>query len=148
MIQLREITVSYKKTERLNVIKIAGSGDAYKYINAVYKGNPESEAVEFAYAIYLNRQNRVMGHKLIGQGGTSGCVIDPKVVFSVGLSMMAEAIILVHNHPSGNLKPSRADIELTKNLCAGGKVLEMNVLDHLIYTHEGDYFSFADEGLL
>ena len=146
--ELREITIDYKKDERMKVIRINGSKDAYEYIHAVYNLEPESKLLEFSYAIYLNRINRIIGHKLIGRGGVSGCVIDPKLIFSIGLKSMAHAVILIHNHPSGNLRPSRADIELTKNLCAGGKVLEMNVLDHLIYTHEGDYFSFADEGLL
>jgi len=80
-------------------------------------------------------------------GGTSGTIVDPKVVFIAALKMNASHIILVHNHPSGNLKPSHADLELTRKLREAGKYLDLEVIDHIILTKEG-YRSFADECLL
>ncbi len=84
---------------------------------------------------------------MISQGGYSGTVVDPKLVFAIALTTKASAIIAAHNHPSGNLTPSNADLTLTKKLRAAGEVLDLPILDHLIITTEG-YYSFADEGLL
>ena len=80
-------------------------------------------------------------------GGISGTVADPKVIFQVALKANASSVILCHNHPSGNTKPSDNDIQLTKKLKKAGEFLELNVLDHLIITPDS-YFSFADESLL
>ncbi len=84
---------------------------------------------------------------MISSGGVTGTVADPKVIFRSALEHNASSIILVHNHPSGQLKPSTADINLTKKLVSAGKSLEIPVLDHLIFADNG-YFSFADEGML
>ena len=83
----------------------------------------------------------------VSTGGMSGTVADPKLIFAAALKAGASGMILSHNHPSSNLQPSDADILLTKKVKAGGELLEISVLDHLIVTSEG-YFSFADEGLL
>lgn len=99
------------------------------------------------YILFLNRANKVMGHDRVSAGGVSGTVVDPKIIFRKALSAKASGIILCHNHPSGNLKPSQADRDITHKLFAAGKHLEINVIDHLIITHSG-YFSFADEGIL
>ena len=77
----------------------------------------------------------------------SGTVADPKLIFAAALKACASSIILAHNHPSGNLKPSQSDIDLTRKLKDGGKLLEIQMLDHIIVTTEG-YYSFADEGLV
>jgi DNA repair protein RadC len=97
--------------------------------------------------LFLNRSNLVIKKQLISQGGTSATIADPKLIFKFGIESLANALILVHNHPSGNLKPSTADINLTKKLCLVGKNLELPVLDHVIFTDVG-YFSFADEGMI
>lgn len=99
------------------------------------------------YALLLNRANQVLKIHHVSKGGISGTVADPKVIFAEGLSHAASGIILVHNHPSGNLKPSHADIELTKKMIRGGIMLDLPILDHIIYSNSG-YFSFADEGLM
>ncbi len=83
----------------------------------------------------------------ISQGGISGTVADPKMIFNYALNQLASGIILVHNHPSGNTKPSEADKRLTRQLAEAGKFLEIAVLDHIIFT-DNNYFSFADENLL
>lgn len=105
------------------------------------------ESVEYFYVILLNRANYVMKKQVISKGGMSGTVADPKLIFKSALEHSASAIILVHNHPSGNRKPSRADERLTKRLVDLGKELELPVIDHVIFTDVG-YFSFADEAML
>lgn len=95
----------------------------------------------------LNRANRVIGIVPISVGGTAGTIADPKVIFVSALKCNAASIILAHNHPSSNLKPSNADIELTKKLKNAGLFLDLPILEHIILTKEG-YLSFADEGLM
>jgi DNA repair protein RadC len=97
--------------------------------------------------ILLNRANKVLGICEVSTGGVAGTVADPKVIFAAALKALASSIILSHNHPSGNLAPSQADIELTHKLKAAGRFLELPILDHIIMTSEG-YYSFADEGVL
>ena len=97
--------------------------------------------------LLLNRANKVLGIVEISKGGTAGTVVDPKIVFAAAIKTNCSAIILAHNHPSGNLRPSDQDIRLTRKLKECGNLLEINVWDHLIITREG-YLSFADEGLL
>ncbi|MDJ1466259.1 DNA repair protein RadC [Cytophagaceae bacterium DM2B3-1] len=99
------------------------------------------------WVVLLNRSNVVMKKVQISVGGVSGTVADPKLIFKTALENLASSIILVHNHPSGNLKPSQADKDLTHKLKEAGKYLEIPVLDHVIIT-EKSYFSFADEGIL
>jgi len=105
------------------------------------------EFVEQFKVILMNRANRVLGIYELSTGGVSGTVADIKLVFMAALKSNACSLIISHNHPSGNLKPSRADEDLTNKIKAAGKLLDIQVLDHVIVTTEG-YFSFADEGLL
>lgn len=102
---------------------------------------------EYFKILLLNRAHKVLGVCTISEGGVSGTVADPKIIFATALKAVCSAIILCHNHPSGNLKPSQADINLTKKLVAGGKLLDIAVLDHIILT-EDSYFAFLDEGLI
>ena len=97
--------------------------------------------------LYLNRANRVIKKKKISEGGVSGTVADPKIIYKSALENLASGIIVVHNHPSGNLTASQQDIALTKKLKEGAKALEIQLLDHLIIAGN-TYFSFADEGML
>jgi DNA repair protein RadC len=99
------------------------------------------------WIIMLNRANRVIGREKISSGGVAGTVVDAKVVFRKAIQRLACALILAHNHPSGNLRPSQSDIDLTKKLIRAGQALDISVLDHLIITHKG-FFSFADEGVI
>ena len=92
----------------------------------------------------LNRANKILGIFTVSTGGVAGTVADPKVTFATALKGNASSIILAYNHPSGNLKPSEADRQLTNKLSQAGKLLDISVLDHLIITAE-EYFSFADE---
>jgi DNA repair protein RadC len=95
----------------------------------------------------LDRASKVLEKELISKGGLSGTVADPKVIFHVALQHQASGVILVHNHPSGNLKPSHQGISLTKKLSEAGKMLDIQIFDHLIIT-DNAYFSFGDESLL
>jgi len=105
------------------------------------------EQVEYFYIILLNRGNRVMKKQLVSQGGTAGTIVDTKIVFKIALEHLAQSIILVHNHPSGNATPSEQDKRLTQRLVKIGRELDLPVLDHVIFTDSG-YFSFADDGIL
>jgi DNA repair protein RadC len=95
----------------------------------------------------LNRNNKVLGIADISMGGVSGTVVDPKIVFAVALKGNASSIILCHNHPSGNLKTSEADMRITRQLKEGGLILELPIYDHLIISNDG-YYSFADNGMM
>lgn len=105
------------------------------------------ELVEQFKVLFLNRANKVLGIFEVSSGGIAATVVDPKLIFVAALKAGASGIILAHNHPSGNLSASQADITLTKKIREGCKLLEIQLLDHIIMTSE-KYMSFADEGLL
>lgn len=132
-----------KGSEETEKPKIGGSIDAYEYIKSHLLDIPHEEF----WILLLNRANRIIKKYQISQGGVAGTVADPKIIFKVALEELASGIILAHNHPSGNLTASQADLDLTKKLAAGGRLLEIQVLDHLIIAGQ-KYFSFADEGLI
>jgi len=143
---LAEIKVSYSSKVKYADMKcISTSKDAEEIFRSIWSDN--MELLEEFYILILNRANRVIGWYQVSKGGTSGTVVDPKIIFSVALRCHACGIILAHNHPSGNTKPSHQDLELTKKIVSGGKLLEISVLDHIILSNE-TYFSFGDETLL
>lgn len=102
---------------------------------------------EYFSVIYLNRSNRAVHFYLVSQGGMSGTVADPRILLQMALMVGAVSMILCHNHPSGSLRPSHADRELTLKIREAARYHDILVLDHIILSDEG-YFSFADEGLL
>ena len=124
-------------------IKINSSQNVYD----VMKPDLLDQKLEQFWLVLLNRANYILQKIQISLGGISGTVADPKVIFKYALDNHASSIILVHNHPSGNLKPSEADIKLTSKMKDAGKLLEMPILDHLIFTDQG-FFSFADQNYL
>jgi DNA repair protein RadC len=99
------------------------------------------------WVLYLNRSNQIIGRICVSMGGVAGTYVDPKVVFTKAVELLASSMILCHNHPSGQLKPSQEDIRLTRKLQEAGKVLDIMVADHLIIASQ-KYWSFADEGLM
>jgi DNA repair protein RadC len=144
---LAEISVSYSsKVKSKERRKITSSKEAEAILRVIWSEGKIELREEF-YILLLNRANDVLGWCQIGAGGLTGTVCDPRLVFSIALKCLACSVILAHNHPSGNTQPSASDIQLTKNLYEGGKLLEITVLDHLILTAEG-FYSFADEGLI
>lgn len=99
------------------------------------------------YILYMNRANKIMAYEQLSKGGVSGTIADGKIIFSHALEHKACAIILAHNHPSGQLKPSSSDMKLTKSLIKFGRLIDIQILDHLIIAGN-NYFSFVDEGIL
>ena len=131
-----------KDSEPEKRIKITDSQSAF---DTIYPHLGDLNHEEF-WVIFLNRANQVIGKQNISKGGVSGTVVDPKVVFKMAVQFPASGIILAHNHPSGNLKPSQADHQLTRKLKEAGRALDIPVLDHLIIG-DRDYFSFVDEAV-
>jgi DNA repair protein RadC len=123
--------------------KIRSSRDAYD----IFKNTMLDKPYEEFWILLLNRANKIIRKVPISEGGISGTVVDPKKIFKISLDHHASSIILGHNHPSGMLTPSEADIKITKKLVEAGKLLEIAVLDHLIVADSG-FYSFADEGSL
>ena len=122
---------------------IASSADAFRCFYPVV----EDQKHETFWILLLNRNNKVIGRHRISEGGVHGTVVDPKIIFKFAIEALASSIVLCHNHPSGNIRPSEQDVQLTKKIRDAGKVLEIAVLDHII-TGEKSYFSFSDEGLM
>jgi DNA repair protein RadC len=146
--QVSEIQLIYKsKMKASDRPRVTKSCDAYQ----IFKKNWDENKIEFLEQfkiLLLNRCNNVLGIYEVSTGGVSGTVADPKLVFAAALKANASNIILCHNHPSGNMKPSRADELLTQKMKDAGKCLDLPVVDHLIISSEEGYYSFADEGLL
>jgi len=132
-----------KKLKTSERPKITRSTEAIEVLRSVWSS--QIEAREEFVVLMLDRSNRVLGYQLLSKGGISGTVADIRLIFSVALEALASSIILAHNHPSGNLKPSEADLSLTRKVKEASKVIDIVLLDHFILTKEGHY-SFADEG--
>jgi DNA repair protein RadC len=123
--------------------RLSKSADAFDILKPVLLDILHEEF----WIILVNRANRLIRLSQVSQGGVAGTVADPKIIFKMAVEELASGIILAHNHPSGNLSASQADIELTRKLSAGARLLEIQVLDHIILAGQ-KYFSFADEGLM
>jgi len=130
-------------TEEAVLDMISLSKDAYHVIKRFLVDLNHEEF----WILLLNQNSKVLGKELISKGGLAGTYADPKVIFNIALRYQAASIIMAHNHPSGNLKPSQADIDLTKKMVNAGKMLDIKILDHLIVTDKG-YYSMADEGVI
>lgn len=146
LFRVAEITISYShKSDPSQYPQIKSSKDAYKILMDIWD-DKTIDILETMYMLVLNRANRVLGVIKLSQGGVAGTVVDAKVIFGIALKAGASSIILSHNHPSGNLNPSDADKEISDKIYQAGKLLEIQLLDHLIVTKYG-YTSFADENL-
>ncbi len=124
--------------------KITNSTEAFEMASALYDKDT-IEHIETSYMIVMNRANKVLGVAEIGSGGTTACIMDIKVIMQILLETNASAFIIVHNHPSGNAKPSDNDIKITKQIKEASKLYDIDFLDHLIITPEADYYSFSKE---
>lgn len=132
-----------KETEVVKRDKISVSKDVFDIMKPILIDLPHEEF----WLLILNRANLVIKKVLISRGGVSGTVVDTKIIFKSAVENYACSIIICHNHPSGNLKPSEADIRITKNIKEAGKLMEIPLLDHLIITENG-FYSFSDEGMM
>ncbi len=124
-------------------IRIVSSASAYEEIRPYLQDKQHEEF----WILLLNRANEVIRPVQVSLGGVSGTVVDVRLVFKHAVENLASALILAHNHPSGSLRPSASDKAITRQLSDAGKILSIQVLDHLIVSDRG-YFSFADEGVL
>ncbi len=145
--KVAEVELVYKTKVRASERPlIKSSKDGYETFLKVWDETKLELKEEFK-VLLLNQANRVIGVFEASSGGISGTVADPRLILAAAIKGLSVSIILGHNHPSGNLKPSRADEELTIKIKEAAKYLDVKVLDHLIVTNEG-YYSFADEGLI
>lgn len=146
--RIPEIQIRYAfRVKRSERVQITTSEDAYKVLLAIWD-HDTIDYREMFVALYLNRCNQVLGYRIISIGGMAGTVVDVKQVLAIAVKANAASIILAHNHPSGQRSPSSQDIELTRKIKDGGKLLDIEVLDHLIVTSDYTYYSFSDEGCL
>lgn len=143
-VELAEVKVMYKSKQRSKT-KISCSKDAFGVLYQIFDKDTIEYQEQF-YLLLLNRSNQVLGWIKLSQGGTSGTVVDAKIIFTLALKTNSAGIILCHNHPSGNVKPSEADTILTNTISKAGQLLNIKLLDHLIISHEETCYSFADEG--
>jgi DNA repair protein RadC len=123
--------------------KITSSKDAFDLLKGDMMDLPNEEF----WVLLMNRANRVVKKKRVSEGGVSGTVADPKIIYKMALEELASGVIVAHNHPSGNLQASQSDLDLTKKLKEAGKFLEIQLLDHIIIANQ-KYLSFADEGMI
>lgn len=142
---ISEIEVSYNP-QRIVEYQISNSSKTYELMLSQWNWK-EIEMLEEVKVIFLNRNNIVIGVYNLAKGGISACTVDIRIILAVALKSLSTSIILVHNHPSGNLQPSQSDKEITQNLKEACKMVQIALVDHLIITKE-NYYSFADEGLL
>ncbi|MCL6218586.1 JAB domain-containing protein [Zunongwangia pacifica] len=143
--EISEINVSYSNNNN-SCLKIKSSRHSYEILRACWNDGTIELQEEFKI-LMLNRGSQVLGIYPLSKGGVSGTLVDAKLVFSVALKCNASAIILAHNHPSGNLKSSEADRTLTRRLKSAADFLDIKLLDHIILSKD-NYLSFADEGML
>ena len=132
-----------KLADVMNRPKVTQSADVYEIFKPILADLPYEEF----WVILLNRSNKIIAKEKISQGGVSGTVTDIRLILKKAIEKLACSLILCHNHPSGNLKPSESDISITKKLSEAGKFMEINVLDHIIVTDQA-FYSFADEGYM
>ncbi len=140
-----EIELKLKRGE-VKKMQIKTSKDAHEAFKFFYDQDTV-ELTETFLAIFLNRANNTVGWLKVSQGGITGTVVDLRLILATALKMAATGVILSHNHPSGQLFPSDADIQLTKKIKEAGVIMDIPILDHIIYTEE-KYYSFADEGIM
>jgi DNA repair protein RadC len=141
---IKEISLKFRKTE-FERVKITKAEDAYNVIRKFY--SCDINIFESFFILLLNRGAQTIGYAKISQGGVSGTFVDIKIIAKYAVDSLASAVILAHNHPSGNLKPSEADIQLTKKAKEALKILDVCVHDHIILADD-KFYSFAEEGLM
>jgi DNA repair protein RadC len=125
--------------------KIASSNDANEFIRQFY--SDDIDIFESCFVLLLNQANFTIGYAKISQGGITGTFVDPQLVAKYAIESLAKAVVLAHNHPSGNLAPSGHDLDITKKIRAGLDLFNITLLDHIILTSD-HYTSLGDEGLL
>ena len=144
---LNEIVISYNK-KLLNNSAVNTSENAVIMAREIFRqtdSNPDLK--EYFFVLMFNSGNLTIGFLKVSEGGISGTVVDNRLIFATALKCLATGLILVHNHPSGVLKPSSQDIEATTKIKSAAKLFDLRLLDHIILSSDS-YFSFSDEGIL
>jgi len=131
-----------KLSEIIEKKMIKSSKDVFEFFHPILADLPHEEF----WVVFLNQSNKIIDKYRASQGGIASTVIDVRLIMKAAIEKLASGIILCHNHPSGNLKPSKSDIDITTKLREAGKIMDIKVLDHVIVTDE-KYFSFGDEGI-
>ena len=141
-----EIKVTYrKKSNSFDLIKVTQSSEIEELLRNVWSNQIEYKEEMILFC--LNRQNEVLGYSKVSSGGSSGTVIDNKIILQIALNTHSSGIIVAHNHTSGNLKPSQSDIEVTRRLRSACELIDIKLLDHIILSKES-YLSMTDHGLI
>jgi DNA repair protein RadC len=131
-----------RSEDAIELTKITSSKAVFEVMQPIIGELPHEEF----WVLFLNNSNKILFKSQLSKGGMTGTIVDVRIVFKIAFEQNATAIILTHNHPSGKLRASDADIQITKKIKAGGEQLDIPVLDHIIITETG-YYSFVDEGI-
>jgi DNA repair protein RadC len=146
----------YKQIQKFNIVsekttidkyKATSSFEINKIIRSIADFNNNIDIVEEVNVLLLSKSNMIIGYANISKGGISSSIVDIRIVMKYAIDSLASSIVLIHNHPSGNLHPSDSDKDITKKIKNACALLEIQLLDHIIITSD-DYYSFADQGIL
>ena len=141
-----EIKISYKRSKNTDTFQLCSSQDSYEALSKMFNEDT-IQYEEEALCIFLDKANKTIGWFKISSGGLNATIMDVRKILATALTCGAVGLILAHNHPSGLLRPSLADKDVTEKIKKGGELLDIKLLDHLIISDQG-YFSFSDEGLI
>jgi DNA repair protein RadC len=141
-----EIKLTFVRNEKFANGNVKQSSDAADFARTLYEKG-EMDLQEQFMVMFLNRRNRITGYYKLAKGGLNEVTVDPRLIFAAAVKSLSSGIMVIHNHPSGGLKPSEQDIRITKKLRECAAIFDINLMDHIILTSEG-YYSFADEGLV
>ena len=138
-----ELTATLRRDE-VKKVKVSTSKDCADFFRELWEG---MDIYESFFCVYLNQGNNTIGWYKVSQGGITGTVADPRLIVKKALEVLATGLVICHNHPSGTLKPSTADEQITQKIKEGCKYFDIRLIDHIILTEDG-YYSFNDEGIL
>ena len=147
-VEISEIDIVYKKKYKSSELpKVTSSTMAHELLRSIW--SDKIELYEEFFLIVLNRTNKCLGWIKLSQGGISGTVVENRLIIAIAIKAAASGIIIAHNHPSGEIKPSESDIKITKRLMECCNFFDIKLLDHIILSRDTDtYYSFGDEGIL
>lgn len=145
----QEVKIKLKKQEiKVESFVIKSSKDTFDYARKIYDIDGDIDIRESVYVIFLKRNNQTIGWFECSKGGIVGTVIDNRLILASAITCLASSMIIIHNHPSGETKPSQSDIDITRKLNELSRLMNITVLDHVICTSDNEkYYSFADEGI-
>ena len=144
--QINEITINYKPSSKASErVKVDNPTDVVEFLRTIW--NDKLEYTESCYVLLLNTANHIMGYNMLSQGGTTGTVVDIKMILQLALKSNVHQIILAHNHPSQNKLPSKADDRLTERLKTACEAIDLKLTDHIVLTTD-DFYSYTENSRL